>query len=225
MSRGLASVWKLELVHSNYRIMKDINKAFLAEMNRRNNPLKIRARLMPLIQQVIIEAIHNSSEYQSLTQPGGILRGELGIPDAARRITTFIDIWVKNIDFIVYPWRMAGRQIRGGFEFKAIDATFKDVLAHDDALLITEKDQLLPWLEWLLLEGDKILVTDHVYIQTSRARFYSRTNQGIMSKQSTGIGWKVPAQYSGVISDNWITRTINKTRPIIRTYFVDTIRV
>jgi hypothetical protein len=205
--------------------MKDITKAFLAEMKRRNNPMKIRTRLMPLIQQVIIEAIHNSPEYMSLTEPGGELRGQLGVPDAARRITAFIDIWTRHIDFIVYPWRLAGRQIKGGFEFKAIDSTFKDVLATDEALLLTENDALLPWLEWLLLEGDKILITDHIYVEASRARFYSRTNQGIMSEQSAGIGWKVPAQYSGVINDNWITRAIDKIRPIVRTYFVDTIRV
>lgn len=63
----------------------------------------------------------------------------------------------------------------------------------------------LPWLEWLLKEGNSYLVYDFVYLD--KASKNSRSGRGIM-KYEEGGAWKVPAEHSGTLRNNWLTREL-----------------
>lgn len=86
-----------------------------------------------------------------------------------------------------------------------IPADFDDILALPEASYFTDKQQLIPWLQWLIIEGDKVIVRDYDF--SVRNNRFSRTGLGIMV-EGAGRRWKVPAEFSGTVQNNFITRAL-----------------
>jgi hypothetical protein len=68
------------------------------------------------------------------------------------------------------------------------------------------KGYSLPWLKWLLFEGSKPLIKNYSVKFGSNKR--SRTGQAIMI--SSNKNWKVPSEFAGTVTNNWITRAIDR---------------
>ena len=228
-------MWQLKLLDSPNTIRRKILSAFVYELNRRNSAAAMKTRLDYGVKTLIINAILNSPEYASLTT--GKLRGHLGVPDGASRVQDLILQWINEFVVQVSTWRAVGHRIVGGFTVYAIKSDFAQVLNSPVAFQITEKGEVLPWLEWLLTKGDQIIIKDYYYAFHPKFTPYSRTGQGIMMSAKTGFeksggktglvsgGWRVPPEYSGTINNNWITRAIvgksgnGGIRPQIRILF------
>jgi hypothetical protein len=184
------------------RIASDIAKAILLDINK---ALKAaRPGIERKVKQVILRRLLNSSVVQDLRR-GGRLATELGLPDAASRMERIIEIWVKStkIDFI--PLKKAGSRITGGLKIKAIDGTFSDVLGSGEAEFVTAAAKRLPWLKWLLLEGDKPIIEDFT-IGVAPGR--SRTGRAVMVS-AIGKSWSVPPEFSGTINNNFVSRAMD----------------
>lgn len=63
----------------------------------------------------------------------------------------------------------------------------------------------LPWLRWLLYEGNEYIILNHTYRHVSSER--SRSGKGLMFK-TPGEHWKVPARHSGTRNSHWLTRAL-----------------
>lgn len=88
----------------------------------------------------------------------------------------------------------------------------------------------IPWLQWLLLRGDDIILAD-VEILTGRFFSGSRSTTAIMVHKTGGgfhrtrqvarglgyggNGWQVPPEFSGIEGENWLSRTIEPLSPSI----------
>jgi hypothetical protein len=78
------------------------------------------------------------------------------------------------------------------------------VLQSIDGLIETEKDQLLHWTDWLLTQGDRIVINGwHYYRKNGKGR----SGMGIMVKKGV---FRIPSMHSGVLGDNWLTRVIEQ---------------
>jgi hypothetical protein len=155
---------------------------------------------------IISNAIVNTPEYESLVS--GKLKYELGIPDANAKIAGLLDIWTKNIYIEYMPPKIISSKIKSSFSASLIKSSFDDVLSTDLAYVIDNIYQYrLPWLEWLLLEGNKIIVKKQEVVMGPNPR--SRTGFALM--RGSNKNWKVPAEFAGTIRDNWITRAIDNT--------------
>lgn len=199
----------LKLLETNSQIQESISQALLGPANIfMNNAIgKLKQTLPPIVEN----AIKNSQEYVSLLN--GILRYEFGIPDPNTRLLGLLNIWTSNIEFNYISPVISSRGIKSSVTVKMIRINFEDVLYSEFAEI---QDNLrgysLPWLRWLLLEGDKTLVADHeVIIGPSK---FSRTGNAIMKKNS-GKQWRVPSEFSGTEKDNWITRSLDSIQPEI----------
>ena len=64
----------------------------------------------------------------------------------------------------------------------------------------------LPWLQWLLLDGTKVLIDSHQVVIGPNLR--SRTSMAIMRP---GSGWSVPNEFAGTQNNNWLTRAIDSS--------------
>jgi hypothetical protein len=62
---------------------------------------------------------------------------------------------------------------------------------------------IIPWVDWLLLEGDSFIISDYTFSASNRGR----SGFGIMV-EDVGKAWRVPALYSGTLKNNWVTRTL-----------------
>jgi len=169
---------------------------------------KIKTALQKLLRRALLE----SPEYENLVT-GGDLKKELGVDFTRARLETIISMWVNSVTVYVRPVRSLGSNLFGGISIGMVQADYSDVINLPDAHVITEKGEDLPWLEWLLLFGDTVIIRDYVVFPKKGFRGFpnppSRTGLGIMIKKKQG-SWRVPPQFSGTADDNWVVRALNQ---------------
>lgn len=179
------------------KVLPDITKDFMSGIR------KVRSELPEIIHHVVTSA----PEYNELVS--GRLRLELGIPDAASKIAELINHWSSNVQIKYAPPTIKGLKITGAFSANMFKADFEDVLGSEAAYVIDGiRGYSLPWLEWLLLKGNAPIINQHIIVFGASSR--SRTGGAIMRSTKRG-DWGVPGEYSGDISNNWITRSIDRS--------------
>jgi len=172
---------------------------------------KAISRIVPIIlnktQVLFVSAIQASQEYNSISD--GDLKHELGLVDGKQRLDNIIDIAKNTIHIQKSPVIITKRGLSGKLSILGVPLGYSDLLGSSDATLSTKKYDL-PWLDWMLNLGDKIIVRDYFFDLEKTSK--SRTGLGIM-RGASGSGWRVPPQYSGTIDDNFITRSIDSMLP------------
>jgi hypothetical protein len=205
--------FNLKILESDSQITKNILELLIPELDSymKKSLQYIRNNLPSLIFNILT----NTETYASLV--GGQLQYEFGIPDPASKLDEILNIWTNNV-VIEYksPIASAGK-IKASFSVSIIRSDFADVLSSDAALVIDGlRGYSLPWLEWLLLEGNKTIVQNQqVVVRPSK---FSRTGMALM--QESNKSWKVPSQYAGTINNNWITRAIDDNEGIINNFLI-----
>lgn len=159
------------------------------------------------IKNMVRAAIINSEEYRSLVS--GRLRGEFGVVDAQNSLSQILDIWVNSINVINKGIKATPKTISGGISIQIIQRNFDDVLNSSASSYITEKGVKIPWLQWLLLAGQNVVVRDYTVVTdlNSQEKAASRTGEGLMVQTSVSF-YRVPAIYAGTIDDNMVTRAL-----------------
>lgn len=188
--------------------INEIEKMVIAECIRIGN--KEFPSVAPKIESAIrfsaLDIFKNTEEYKSLVN--GILKGHFGleIGSAQQMVDDVVHTACNGISVAFTRLSNRGGNISGGFRISGFQSDFNDLLALDSSHQITDKGQDLPWLEWLLLEGDRIIIYDYYF---APGGFYktSRSGQGIMIFEEKAY-WKVPAKYAGTKNKNWITKAV-----------------
>lgn len=175
-------------------LIPDIEKFMVSGVNR------LKSELPNIIKNTIV----NTPEYESILN--GKLKYEFGLPDSSNKLAGLLDIWSTTLDYTFKPPKKYKGQIIGSFSVSAIRVDFSDVLYSDYAIMYDSlRGYTLPWLEWLLLEGNKTIIDN--YDVKFGPNKYSRTGNAVMKSSSSS--WSVPSEFAGTISDNWITRAID----------------
>ena len=199
---------KLKLVESQSDISKKILDAIKAEIN------KIMISVVLVLQQNIKKSledkIKNSRTWQSLEE--GKLRAEFGLPDdIATRLGEILEIWLRQID-VDYKTVTGTTTLKGGITVGLLETDWNQVLSSDAAIIVTKYGTVLPWLEWLLIYGDKTIIQDYVVIMKPTPQ--SRSGMAIMAQQ-VGGQWRVPPEFSGTPDNNFITEILESMGPEI----------
>lgn len=195
----------LKILENNNEITKAILSAMLPDVNAYLN--RVINYIKKNLPNVITQIITDTPEYESLV--GGQLKYELGLSDADSKVEGLLNIWMNNIEYIYEPPKIINNNIKSNFSANMIRIDFSDVLYSPYAEMEdTIRGYSLPWLQWLLLEGNKVIVPNHSVILGPNPR--SRTGNAIMINSKSN--WKIPAQFSGSASDNWITRAIDSAQ-------------
>jgi len=192
----------VDIVESNAEISSEIVKALAPDVTKYFNT--IFNELSDIIPDIIVQSIVSQPEYDSLM--GGTLQYEFGIPDPASRLSEILNTIRNGAVLTKKPVISKSNSLSGGFKIQMIRKDFSDLLELGAASFTTEKGSQLNWLEWLLLEGDSVIISDNIFVFGPSK--YSRTGFGIM-RESLGGFWRVPPEYAGSINNNWITRAIN----------------
>ena len=169
---------------------------------------KIKITITEGLRAAVRESLMATPEYQSIIQ--GKLKAQLGIPESDTRILSIIDTWVNNISVKV----KAGKSPFLSIEIGIIKDDYSDVLSlpHASYTYKSKRGQgTIPWLKWLLLEGDKRIITKYEFSQNTRG---SRTGMGIMISKHRG-SWQVPPEFSGTSVDNFATRALGNIEQVI----------
>lgn len=159
------------------------------------------------VRRIVRDLISSQPEWASLEN--GKLNADFGLDSATSRLSTIMDIWVGSISVRAKPVRAVGPSgISGGLIVEMIRSRWEDVLGTNAAVVTTDKGQELPWLEWLLKEGDKIIVREYEVSYNIPPGMNSRTGNAVMIKKHRGR-WRVPPEFSGTTTNNFVTRALS----------------
>ena len=162
------------------------------------------------IAEIVIASRLNQPEYISLI--GGALKYQFGLPDPERRVSDILETIRSGTNTRIIPSKISNGQISSGVVVEMIPSGFSDLLSLEASVLVTEKGAELNWLDWLLIQGDTAIVGEYRFALGSSP--YSRTGMGLMIGGS-GFSWRVPPEYAGNITNNWITRAIDQSQTAI----------
>lgn len=161
--------------------------------------------ILPKIKTLLIDALRAEPEYQSLI--GGQLKLEFGIPNSSS-IDAIVEKLANTLEIEKIPLTIKNTGLSGGFSLTALKTDNMDGLIADEAAMVidTERGYSLPWLQWLLYEGNKPIVRN--YEVSFGPNKNSRTGQAIMVTSKNN--WRVPPAFAGTSSHNWTTRAVDR---------------
>lgn len=197
------------VLESTNDIVNQILKSVLSDVKKHMD--KISRKLQPEIRKIVKQGFLSSVEYRSLIS--GDLKYQFGLSSPVSSVEQILNVWDK-LEVRFDPPKVKGNQISGRLEISMINANYSDVLNLSASQVETTKGQTLPWLEWLLLLGDKTIIKDYeIYIAPNPN---SRTGGAVM-KKVVGGKWKVPSKFSGNPTNNWVTRVLDSVSDEINT--------
>lgn len=203
---------RFDIAETNAQVFKLAANAIADEFN---DALSKAAKPMERrIRYVVSTAIQSQPEWYALNN--GQLTEEFGLTHALSKINAIMQIWMNSIIVDFQKFKLSGNALRGRFEIALIKRDWSDVLSAQEALQMTEKGQALPWLQWLLIEGDKVIIREYDIgygLKPGRAG-------GKIMIHNRGR-WRVPPQYAGTTNDNFVTRAIDSISGTFEQIFID----
>lgn len=187
----------IKLLDDISSIEKKVNTALA---NKINDILSKKAQdIVRKIQyELIPKWIYQQPEMQALAS--GELQGQFGTMLSPAVIANSIVMAIVNS--VSMSMKKFNNQLRGGgLEIKIQPVDFNNLLQLPQGHTIYSGGDL-HWLEWMLLRGDQIIVVGYEYNPQTGL---GRTGLGNMI---AGKGFRVPPQYSGTDSNNFITRAL-----------------
>lgn len=184
----------LKILDSLQDITTNINKAIAAELNVKL--LDSRNSVTTRIKQLVNELVESQPEIQSLRD--GALKGAFGIVDSDSAIISILESILSNTEVNLKKF---DHNLNGGLTINIQPSSFQNLLGLPRGFTIYSKG-VLHWLDWLLMRGDTIIVTDYQYNPKTGL---GRSGLGNMIG---GGSFRVPPQFSGSDNDNFITRAL-----------------
>ena len=197
----MASNVTINIVESDSQIEKMILRSLVKEINQvlPNIKNKIQSNIKPVIR----EALFNSQEIMSLE--GGVLRLDFGIPIGKSVSAPIVETIVNSLSVRVVRATVSGSSLKGGIEIRLQPTDYTNLLILQEGKTVIEKGGVLPWLEWLLLLGDAIIVGNFGVEYEAGT---GRSGGAHMAQEARPF--KVNTTFSGTVTNNFITRAMNE---------------
>ena len=185
----------------------DINRAILNNIKDYLEPKIHQAgsKIAEALPKLVEDALRQEPEYQSLLN--GQLKAELGIGNSYD-VEAVVKAISSSLEFKTQPITISSQTgLKGGFTINMIRAKDAGGVIGLDIAKVTTPAYSLPWLEWLLFKGNEILIKNYTVEFGSNPN--SRSGLAIMIPSSSN-NWRVPPEFVGSESNNWITRAISR---------------
>ena len=189
----------IKLIDSVSKITTDINLSIAQYLND-----KIRKNKLSTINKIksyIPAWINSQPEIISLqSQTTNTLFALFGLRSGSTNsiVDDIINSVVNSLSFSFIP---IDNQLNGGITIELQPADFQNLLSLQSGHVVYSQGDL-HWLNWLLTMGNSVIIANYNYSPQSGA---GRSRQGIMK---FGGSFRVPPQYSGTDTDNFITRAL-----------------
>jgi hypothetical protein len=189
----------INILETDNQIQRKILEAIALETNKRIS--KNRTYVLNKLKSHVRSWLEMQPEISDLRQDGVGLNAELGIEAGRGKFiaSTVVDAAVRSIETKVTK---VNRNLKGGFVFNFQPKNLINLLSLPEASIVTEKGTSLDWLKWLLTMGDTPIIFGYDFVPTPGQ---GRSGGGTMIG---GSMWRVQPEYSGTISDNFITRSL-----------------
>jgi len=155
------------------------------------NYYKVRQAVKP----IIIDAIYESPEMESVRS--GKLKYDLGLSVDPSLLIAWSVADTMRLQYSYSP------QYVFNFSLSIQPYNYKNLLALEQAVITSESGSQIPWLEWLLTYGNKIIMLDFGVLYKDGV---GRTGGAIMVKNITPF--MIDPAFSGVEDNNFISRAL-----------------
>lgn len=202
----------IEVKTTEDQLARGLMRELVKQLNRSLRPLKrvIQADMALAVPKIFVDrdvtGIYSKLVNGPLNLDFGFVKGteKSRIEEILTQIGKSVRVDYKDI-------RMSGSgfTISNGFTVKILKDDFLDILGLPAATVLNLSSNPrspleLPWLDWLLLRGDSIIISDHI-IQFKEG--VGRSGGAVMISNKGGA-WTVPAGSSGTRDDNWLTKEV-----------------
>jgi len=195
------SKYKIKIVDSVQKIENNILRAFETDFKQ-----SLRAAV-PRIQSNVVELVKDKLRVcpEIISIRSGVLKFDFGIGDDVTEpliaaIADSVYVYFRNI-------RINKKATNAILSIYIQRSDFVNIIQNAYGVTITEKGENIPWLEWLLLGGDAVLLVGY---RVSYGLYdESRSGGAIMVP---GGFYKIPSEYSGTPADNFITRALENSQ-------------
>ena len=193
----------IKLIESDRAIRSKINKALAREFD--NKLKRIKASILSRLKPIIANALLSSPEIISLQ--AGVLRFDFGLTaDPGPQIVNAV---VNSLQLVVEPTKGNANGITGGFNVYVQPADYSNLLSLPVAMQALEIEARIPWLEWLLMAGDAIIVA-HFGVEYGAGKGRSGGAQMVPLSRAPFGPYKVNSAFSGTANNNFITRALSR---------------
>lgn len=208
---------RIELQETTDVIKGRLLNAFVLRLNTafKQSAVAVQRRVGEICESLI----QGTEEYRSLL--GGQLLGELGVPGIGERLHNILATVKRSVTVESTPVIRQGERIVGSLVVKMIPADYADLLGLPDASYVTAKGTNIQWLDWLLNEGDRIIVIGYEAKMAISSQEIARSRTGLALMRK-GSGWRVPPQWSGTADDNFLLRAFDGPR--VEELFLEVVR-
>ena len=200
MSKGSIS---LKLLESNSQIKDKIYEAIVQEINKRVS--KNKKSVTTKLQNAVKRWVGAQPEIASLraNSSAGSLGAQFGLTSATSDFVadTITSAVAGSMVVKIQPIK---KTLKGKLEINFQRDDFINLLNLQSGHVLTEKGTDLHWLDWLLTKGDTTIITGYTYIPGP----FGRSGGGEMN---IGGLWRVPPEFSGTVTNNFITRSFKGT--------------
>jgi hypothetical protein len=189
----------IKLIDSVSKITTDINLSIAQYLNDRI--IKNRLSTINKIKSYIPAWINSQPEIISLqSQTTNTLFALFGLRSGSTN-SIVEDITNSVVNSLSLSFTPIDNQLNGGITIELQPADFQNLLSLQSGHVVYSQGDL-HWLNWLLTMGNSVIIANYNYSPQSGA---GRSRQGIMK---FGGSFRVPPQYSGTDTDNFITRAL-----------------
>lgn len=188
---------KIKILDSKQKIEDNILKAATPEIKQIFQSAK--PRIESGIKNLVVEALSVCPEIASLR--GGTLKYDFGLVldptvEIIYAVANSVNVYFKN-------FRITKKAVNNILSIYIQPKDFANLLDNAYANVITEKGEVLPWLEWLLTAGDTIVILDY----TVAYGIFPESRSGGAIMVPDGF-FRVDPEFSGTREDNFITRAL-----------------
>tara|TARA_R100000008_G_scaffold41113_2_gene23673 strand:- start:8305 stop:8946 length:642 start_codon:yes stop_codon:yes gene_type:complete len=194
----------IKLLDTDVAIRKKIYESIAEQLNKSIS--KNKAKATTLLKSKVSKWVSRQPEIRSLRSNGGIgsLAAHFGLTPTQADIATesIISAVVDSLQVKIKP---INRRLKGTIEFNFQETNFLNLLSINSGHVVTEKGADLHWLDWLITRGDTIIITGYSYIG-------GPTGRSGGGEMNIGGAWRVPPEFSGTPTNNFITRAFEGTQ-------------
>ena len=187
----------VKLLDSDNKIQDNMYSALVELINKKI--IKNKDKTIEVFKQRIGRWVMDQPEIESLLQAGpDSLHAQFGLFRGSESaiVNTIISAIVNS--FVVRVGKI-NKKLKGKIEFNFQPTNFFNLLSLSGGHVTTLKGSDLHWLDWLLTQGDTTIIVGYEY-DPERA---GRSGGGIMG---VGSSWRVPPEFSGTTTNNFVTR-------------------
>lgn len=202
----------LQVITPQDKMEREFLKMIIKGLNKKFKPLTklIQVDMAKEVPKIFIErdftGIYNRLVNGPLNLDFGFKKGE-----EASRINAILAQIGRSIQVEYKDMRRSGGAISksSGFTVKILKTDFLDILDLSEAKVINisrnpRAAKVLPWLDWLLLKGDDLIISRHIISFEESPN--SRSGGAVMI--SNKGGWSVPTGSKGTRDNNWLTKEV-----------------